>query len=48
MDEISIIPGEITGFNLIIRICNGIHDPGGQEKVTGSKKINDAPMGFGR
>jgi hypothetical protein len=35
MDEISILPGDITGFDLIIRICTGIHDLAGQEKVMG-------------
>jgi hypothetical protein len=31
MDEISIIPREITGFELIIQICTGIRDLAGQE-----------------
>jgi hypothetical protein len=31
MDEISIIPKDITGFELIIRICTGIRDLAGQE-----------------
>jgi hypothetical protein len=38
MDEISILPGDITGFDLIIRICTGIHDLAGQEKVMGFKE----------